>query len=218
LQYFGVDAAYEHDGAGNFDFYTKGPYTRAVIFAHHTWSGLSSLSSDTPLRSNYSQQYIVSNSISGIQNTRLTSSNTTWIWGVNTGHDFVVGTNFYSEGNVTAYANGTGAAQSPGTYAVDEINIANSLSIGGVSVSRIEAQEWRPADATESGNNYPVGLSYAEVGGLSGFPGTYQTLLTVKHGNFRIGQILFDRMGDNMWFRGWRSDEGWSSFKQVATV
>ena len=144
LHYFGMDAGYEHDGAGNYDFYTKGAYTRALILAHHSWNGLNNLPADTPLRTNYHQQFIVSDPISASQNTRLTNANTNWIWGINTALNFVIGNNLYVEGSEITVGGSLvwhqGNVDSPAdknsgsTQVFNNTIDANNLRIGGSDV------------------------------------------------------------------------------------
>lgn len=74
--------------------------------------------------------------------------------------------------------------------------------------------------ATVPLTNYPLGISMFTSGSneRNGFPDGYHTAVNFHGSAYRNGQLVFDHNGRNLYFRGYRSDNGWSGFTKVAGV
>lgn len=74
-------------------------------------------------------------------------------------------------------------------------------------------------DADVSGDEYPIGVTCMHISSQLGWPQTNGTVLNMRStNNFRFSQVFIQSNTagtDATYIRTWRSDSGWSTFKQL---
>ncbi|WP_102707023.1 pyocin knob domain-containing protein [Terribacillus saccharophilus] len=79
-------------------------------------------------------------------------------------------------------------------------------------------------NADVPGTEYPTGVTYNQIGGQTGYPGNYGTLMTIKYNGVRVMQyfMMSDANSNQLFIRNYRNDNtasnsvnGWTPWEKV---